>query len=143
MTSGGKTIRPGFGESGSSPFAPLMVLAQLDQQDPARGINAISSALDDFDTPATVHLQILDEGGARDWSIRSGPALPEQCAPANADVRLVMRRDTWLRIVQGSLPPFEALFQGKVAVGGDTELAKRLVEHLSDPSVPFVPPCQG
>ena len=49
--------------------------------------------------------------------------------------------DTWLQIAQGKLNPFDAFISGKLRVGGDVELAKRLVQHLSDPSVPYVSPC--
>lgn len=143
MTGGGKPIRSSFGDSGNSPFAPLRPLIGIDQQDIPAGIASVSSALDQFPAPATVHLQILDGSRALNWDVRSGPTQAREYAPPDADIRLVMRRDTWMRIAQGSLAPFDALFEGKVAVGGDTELAKRLVEHLSDPAVPYVPPCQG
>jgi len=143
MTDGGKVIRPSFSEPGSSPFAPLRALARSGQQEPAEGVDALSSALGDFAAPATVHLQILDKDGVRNWTVRSGPDAAEEAVPDNPDVRLVMRRETWMRIADGSLAPFQALFDGKVAVGGDTEIARRLVEHLSDPSVPFVAPCLG
>jgi putative sterol carrier protein len=54
---------------------------------------------------------------------------------------VVGRHETWLQIAQGKLSPFEAFITGRLLVGGDTELAKRLVQHLSDPSVPYVSPC--
>lgn len=139
---GGKPIRPAFGDA-ASPFAPLQPLLDPQQNDVAAGISRVSMALDGFIEPASVHLRILGGTEVQNWDIRSGPAVPVARAPDAADVRLVMQRDTWLRIVQGTLSPFDALFEGKVAVGGDTSLAKRLVEHLSDPAVPFVPPCQG
>lgn len=139
---GGKAIRPAFSDT-ASPFAPLLPLLALQQDDIAAGVSRVSTALDSFAVPASVHLRILDGADVQDWDVRSGPAAAVARAPEHADVRLVMQRDTWLRIVRGTLAPFDALFEGKVGVGGDTELAKQLVEHLSDPAVPFVPPCKG
>jgi putative sterol carrier protein len=54
---------------------------------------------------------------------------------------VVVRHETWRQIAQGKLSPFEAFITGRLLVGGDIELAKRLVQHLSDPSVPYVSPC--
>jgi hypothetical protein len=46
-----------------------------------------------------------------------------------------------LAIAQGQLSPFDALFTGRLRFGGDGELGKRVARELSDPSLPFVPPC--
>ena len=53
----------------------------------------------------------------------------------------MLRKDTWAQIAGGRLSPYDALFSGKLRIGGDVELAKQLVQHLSDPSVPYVSPC--
>jgi putative sterol carrier protein len=44
-------------------------------------------------------------------------------------------------MAHGRLSPFDALLSGKLRIGGDTALAKRVAQHLSDPSVPFVGLC--
>lgn len=143
MTSGGKAIRASFSDTSASPFAPLRALNPGERHDIADEVASISAALGDFPESAIVHLRILDEQQTHDWELCSGPAPASEQVPPVPDVRLVIRRDTLRSILNGSLAPFDALFDGKVGVGGDTTLAKRLVEHLSDPSVPYVPPCQG
>jgi putative sterol carrier protein len=62
-------------------------------------------------------------------------------ADGEPDVIVVLSRDTWLEIAQGRLAPYEALVAGRLRVGGDVGLAKRVTQHLSDPSVPYVEPC--
>ena len=62
-------------------------------------------------------------------------------APKEADVVVVMRPETWTQIAQGQLAPYEALYTGKLRVGGDFELAKAIVKHLTDPATPYVAPC--
>ena len=52
-----------------------------------------------------------------------------------------MRPETWAQIAQGQLSPYEALYSGKLRVGGDLEMAKMIVKHLTDPSAPYVAPC--
>jgi putative sterol carrier protein len=83
------------------------------------------------------------EEGVEHWSIEGGTGKPvaQRRAPKKPDIRLVLRRATWLAIAQGRLSPFDALFAGRMRFGGDSELGKRVARHLSDPSVPFVPPC--
>jgi putative sterol carrier protein len=54
---------------------------------------------------------------------------------------VVMRPETWMQIAQGRMAPYDALFGGRLRVGGDLEKAKSIIQHLSDPAVPYVPPC--
>ena len=39
------------------------------------------------------------------------------------------------------LAPYDALYAGKVRVGGDFEAAKAITRYLSDPALPYVSPC--
>jgi putative sterol carrier protein len=57
------------------------------------------------------------------------------------NVIVVLSPETWTAIAEGRLAPYDALFQGRMRVGGDVELAKRVTQHLSDPAYPYVAPC--
>ena len=52
-----------------------------------------------------------------------------------------MRPETWLEIAEGRLAPYEALYSGRLRVGGDLEAAKSITRHLSDPASTYQPPC--
>jgi SCP-2 sterol transfer family. len=143
MTQGGKQIRAAVGDRPPSPFAPLRPLLQAHEQDAAHGLSKLAGALAGLDARVRLHVQLLDSEAVEHWSIEGGTGKPsaQRRTPKQADVRLVLRRTTWLAIAQGRLSPFDALFAGRMRFGGDSELGKRVARHLSDPSVPFVPPC--
>ena len=144
MTQGGKQIRMAVGDRPPSPFAPLRPLLKSHEQDAAGGLRKLASALAGLDARVRLHVQLLDSEAVEHWSIEGGtgkPSVQRRAPKKKADVRLVLRRATWLAIAQGRLSPFDALFGGRMRFGGDTELGKRVARHLSDPSVPFVPPC--
>ena len=143
MTQGGKTIRAAVGDRPPSPFAPLRPLLQTHEQDPSEGLRKLSVALGGLGARVRLHVQLVDGDGVAHWSIEggAGKAVAHQRTPKQSDVRVVMKRTTWLAIAQGRLSPFDVLFAGQMRFGGNSELGKRVVRHLSDPSVPFVPPC--
>jgi hypothetical protein len=127
----------------ASPFAPLRPLLQPDERDAAEGLHKLSAALRGFDKPISLYVRMLDGSAVEHWTIESGGRKPsvQRRAPKTADVMIVLRQETWLQIAQGRLSPFDALLAGRLRVGGDTALAKRLAQHLSDPAVPFVALC--
>jgi hypothetical protein len=143
MTGGGKKIRAAVGDRPPSPFAPLRPLLQPHEQNAADGLRKLAAALTGLDARVRLHVQLLDDEVIEHWSIEGGTGKrsAQRRTPKHADVRLVLRRATWLAIAQGRLSPFDALFAGRMRFGGDSELGKRVARHLSDPSVPFVPPC--
>jgi SCP-2 sterol transfer family len=143
MTQGGKQIRAAVGDRPPSPFAPLRPLLQAHEQDAAQGLRKLAGALAGLDARVRLHVQLLDSEAVEHWSIEGGTGKPsaQRRTPKQADVRLVLRRTTWLAIAQGRLSPFDALFAGRMRFGGDSDLGKRVARHLSDPSAPFVPPC--
>jgi alkyl sulfatase BDS1-like metallo-beta-lactamase superfamily hydrolase len=143
MTEGGKRIRGAVGDVRSSSFAPLKALLQPHEQDTAEGVRRLATALQGLGAPARLHLRVLDGETVEHWEVEGGtlPAAARQQAPKNADMTLILRRDTWLRMAHGRLSPFDALLSGRMRLGGDTALAKSIVKHLSDPTVPFVGLC--
>jgi hypothetical protein len=143
MTEGGKRIREAVGDRPASPFAPLRPFLRLNEEDAATGMSNLAAALRDFDPAVRLHIRLLDGSTTDHWDIEGGTrkAAAHRRAPKSADVVVILRRETWLRIARGSLSPFDALFSGRMRVGGDTTLGKRVAQHLSDPAVPFVPPC--
>ena len=54
---------------------------------------------------------------------------------------MVMRPETWTQIAQGLLAPYEALYTGKLRVGGNFEVAKAITKHLTDPAANYMAPC--
>jgi putative sterol carrier protein len=143
MTQGGKKIRAAVGDLPPSAFAPLRPLLQPHEQDAGEGLRKLAAALGGLDSHVRLHVQLVDGEAVENWSIEggTGKAFAKQHAPKQADVRLVLRRTTWLAIAHGRLSPFDALFAGRMRFGGNSELGKLVARHLSDPSVPFVPPC--
>jgi hypothetical protein len=143
MTEGGKVIRGAVGDVRPSPFAPLKALLQPHEQDVGEGVRRLAAALNGLGAPARLHLRVLDGETVDHWEVEGGTlaAAAHQRAPKSADMTLIVRRDTWLRMAHGRLSPFDALLSGSMRLGGDTALAKRVVRHLSDPTVPFVGLC--
>ena len=143
MTKGGKRIRAAVGDKPATPFAPLKPLLQPHEQDAAEGVRRLATALQGLGAPARVHLRVLDGETVEHWEVEGGtlPAAAHQRCPTSADMTLIVRRDTWLRMAHGRLSAFDALLSGRMRLGGDTALAKSIVKHLSDPNVPFVGLC--
>ena len=142
MTQGGKPIRATLPPK-SSPFAPLKSLVSGRGRDVEASLSKLSQSLGSFDQPLRIHVQLIDGDKCEDWEVAAGSkkASAKRAKPKTSDVRVVLRKDTWAQIAGGRLSPYDALFSGKLRIGGDVELAKRLVQHLSDPSVPYVSPC--
>ena len=124
-------------------FACLKPLSGVQQTDVTETFQSLAEALHSYGSPVRLHLRLVDGEKFDHWDVEGGAKAPaaRRSAPKNADVHLVMKHETWLAIADGQLPPFEAMFAGKLRVGGNLELAKNIARHLSDPSVPFVPPC--
>ena len=143
MTEGGKKIRSAVGDRPPSPFAPLRPLLQPHEQDAGDALRKLAAALGSLDERVRLHVQLVEADAVEHWSIEAGTgtAVAERRTPAQADLRLVLRRATWLAIAQGQLSPFDALFTGRMRFGGNGELGKRVARELSDRSVPFVLPC--
>jgi hypothetical protein len=146
MTDGGKPHRTTeLAAVAPIAFAPLRALLKSDDTDLTRSREKLSAELAGFDTPVRLQVQVLEGPSTHDWELECGRGRStgsrRSAKKAVADVRVVVRHDTWLQIAHGKLNPFDAFISGKLRVGGDVELAKRLVQHLSDPSVPYVSPC--
>jgi len=81
--------------------------------------------------------------GVEHWEVLGGSknCQARRKEPKTADVILIMRPETWTQIAEGQLAPYEALYSGKLRVGGDFEQAKAITQYLSDPASPYVAPC--
>jgi putative sterol carrier protein len=127
-------------------FARLRPLMAGQKADVAGSLKSLSQALRNYGSPVRIHIH-LSEGAdgekVNHWEIEGGSAkaTARHSKPKTADVHVVMRPETWMQIAQGRLAPYDALFGGKLRVGGDLEKAKSITQHLSDPAVPYVPPC--
>jgi hypothetical protein len=146
MTLGGKIRRENTLEAAASPFGRLAPLVADDGQDAATSLTKLAEALAGFGTPARIHLRLLDNDDLEKidhWDVEVGSpkGTARRGEPKAADVVVVLRHDTWLQIAQGRLSPFDALFAGKLRVGGNVELAKQITRHLTDPSMRYVSPC--
>ena len=128
-----------------SPFARLKPLA-VDQDDPEKGLNNLALALTGFGKPMLlqVHLVTGNDGEpVEHWEIKAGSkdTKVQRKDSKKPDLIIVMRPETWTQIAQGLLAPYDALFAGKLRVGGDFEMAKNITKHLTDPSATYVSPC--
>jgi putative sterol carrier protein len=142
MTQGGKPIRATLPPK-TSPFAPLKSLVSGRGRDVDASLSKLSQSLGSFKKPLRIHVRLIDGDKCEDWEVAAGAkkGSAKRAKPKAADVRVVLRKDTWLQIAGGRLSPYDALFKGKLRIGGDVDLAKMVVRHLSDPSVPYVSPC--
>jgi SCP-2 sterol transfer family protein len=139
---GGKLRRE---TAGSLSFGRLRALAGP-HDDPARSVEQLSKALSGFGKPVRLHITFVsgaDGETVEHWDVQGGSKITKakRGAPKDADVLLVMRPETWAQIAQGQLAPYEALYTGRMRVGGDFEKAKAIVKHLTDPATPYVAPC--
>jgi hypothetical protein len=127
-------------------FARLRPLASFQQSDHAASFKSLSHALRDFGSQVRLHIRLVsgDEGDkVAHWDVEGGTpkATARRGRPKSADVHLVMRSETWTQIASGQLAPYDALLGGKLRVGGNLDTAKSIIKHLSDPSMPYIPPC--
>jgi putative sterol carrier protein len=139
---GGKRGR----EAGPMPvFARLKPLAAA-QDDAAKAFEKLAQALSGYANPVRLHVRLVggSEGAVVEhWEIEAGAkkAKAHRNEPKDADVIVVMKAETWTQIAQGRLAPYEALYSGKLRVGGDFQAAKEITRHLSDPTATYVAPC--
>lgn len=127
------------------PFAPLKPLVSA-TDDPERALQKLAQALGDRKSSVCVHFRfVTGKSGERvqHWEVRGGSkrGKAERKQPKDADVIIVIRPETWMQIAQGRLAPYEALYTGKLRVGGDFEMAKAITRNLSDPAAAYVAPC--
>ena len=139
---GGKLRREG---SEILPFARLRSLAGP-QDDAAKSVEQLAKALSGLDEPVRLHIRLVsgaDGETVEHWEVPAGSkgGKAKKAKPKNADVVVAMRPETWAQIAQGQLAPYEALYSGRLRVGGDLEKAKAIVKHLTDPSASYVAPC--
>lgn len=131
---------------------PTLVFARLkpfatDADDAAKALAALSQALGDYQAPVRLHVRLVsgDEGETVEhWDVQGGAkaaAKAERKQPEAADVFVAMRPQTCLQIAQGRLAPYEALYAGKLRVGGNLATAKAITRHLTDPSATYRSPC--
>ena len=146
MTEGGKPHRASMVEAPApSVFAPLRPFLKSGETDLSKSVERLTTQLADFDSRVRLDVKVLEGSNTHAWELACGQSRSAARRRAGRskkpDVRLVVRHDAWLQIAQGKLNPFDAFISGRLLVGGDIALAKRLMEHLSDPSVPYVSPC--
>lgn len=128
-----------------SPFARLKPLIG-ERDDAAKGLEALARALRGYRGAVSIHVRLTggaDGESVEDWLVQAGSkgGKAQRKKPKDADVTLVMRPETWTQIAQGRLAPYDALYGGKVRVGGDFEAAKAMTRFLTDPAFPYVAPC--
>jgi hypothetical protein len=132
-------------DDGVPSFARLRTVAGP-QDDAAKSLEQLSKALGGFAKPVRLHIRLVSgvEGEIiEDWLVQGGArnAKAKQGRPKDADVTVVMRPETWAAIAQGRLAPYEALYAGRLRVGGDFETAKAIVKYMTDPATTYVAPC--
>jgi putative sterol carrier protein len=132
-------------DDGALSFARLRSVAGP-QDDAAKSLEQLSKALSGFAKPVRLHVRLVSgtEGEIiEDWLVQGGArnANAKQGRPKDADVTVVMRPETWAAIAQGRLAPYEALYAGRLRVGGNFETAKAIVKYMTDSATTYVAPC--
>ena len=150
MTQGGKPCRASTVETPTpSAFVPLRPFLKSNETDLSRGLENLSGGARPPRLPGAPR-----RGSARGLGhpslgprMRARPFVGAPPPPRWKEEEAQRPGGGASRDVAADRPgeahPFEAFITGRLLVGGDTELAKRLVRHLSDPSVPYVSPCSG
>jgi len=132
---GGKLSREAMAQSPA--FATLKPLAD-EGDDAAKGVRKLSQALSDYPSTLRLAVRLVSGGGdsganevVEHWEVQAGlkTARARRQESKDADVVVVMRPETWLQIAQGKLAPYEALYTGRLRVGGDFEAAKAIPRH--------------
>lgn len=139
---GGKLQR----ESGPiSEFARLKAFAKS-RDDPGAALKSLAGALSKLPAAINLHVQLVsgaDGDAVEHWHVQGGKSAKAlRQKPKKSDVVVIMRPETWMQIAQGQLAPYEALYTGKLRVGGDLEAAQALVKHLTDPAAEYRAPCR-
>ena len=125
-------------------FARLRQLAMGASPKLEDSFHSLSKALSDYGSKVRLHLHLVSgEGKVDHWEVEGGSSKPsaKHARPKSADVHVVLRPETWNQIATGLLAPYDALLGGRLRVGGNLETAKAITKHLSDPAVPYIPPC--
>jgi putative sterol carrier protein len=126
---GGKLRREA---SETLPFARLRALAGP-EDDATKSLEQLTKAMSGLGKPVRLHIQLVsgaDGETVEHWDVQGGKGRKaKKGEPKNADVVVVMRPETWAQIAQGQLAPYEALYSGRLRVGGDFEIAKAVVKH--------------
>jgi SCP-2 sterol transfer family len=130
---------------------PLSAFARLkpfagSQDDAAKALQKLAGALSNYASPIRLHFRLIaakDGERVEHWEVQGGAknSKAHRKETKNADVIIVVRPETWMQIAQGRLAPYEALYTGKLRVGGDFEIAKAITKHLTDPAARYVAPC--
>jgi len=129
---GGK--KPGDAPVPAIAFARLRPLVTGPNTNVEASLKAASQALKNYGSKMRIHVHLVS-GPAFDkvehWTVEGGAA----------DSTVVTQAETLTQIATGQLAPYDALFGGKLRVGGNLEMAKSITQHLSDPAAPYFPPC--
>jgi len=143
MTEGTKSSREQLAGGPAIGFAPLSPLVAGGDAAAAAegdaGARGLAEALSGFEAQCRIRLRLVQgDEDLQTVDVQPGSLAADDGEP---DVIAVMSPETWAEIAAGRLAPYDALFGGRLRVGGDVELAKRVTQHLSDPAYPYVAPC--
>jgi SCP-2 sterol transfer family len=143
MREGAKSSREQPVSGSSFGFARLAPFVDDHARELADSFTALGNALKDYDADARCRIQIRlvgDDDAVQSWHVEPGSGSPAKPGD-EPDFVVVVSRDTWGLIATGQLAPYDALFGGKLRVGGNLDLAKDVTRHLTNPDDVYVPPC--
>lgn len=138
---GTKSSRDDVALASTPAFACLTPFLDGQEQPLGTSFENLARVLDEGETACHLHVRLVEgDDTVESWDVKQGTATASARAD-RADVVVVVAQESWIEIAQGRLAPFDAMYSGRLRVGGNLELAKRVAQQLSDPSVPFVAPC--
>src|SRR5688500_12073209 len=107
MTDGGKPHRrTKLTAAAPTAFAPLRALLKPDETDLTQSFQKLSAELAGFKDSMRLQVQVLEGSSTHDWELecgQNGVSASRHSAQEAADVRVVVRHDTWLQIARGKL----------------------------------------
>ena len=141
MTEGGKSSRDELVDRRGTGFAPLRPLVADGAADAEPAVRGLAEALVGVDRPGRIQLRLVEgEEAVETWDVQPGSSTRAN-GEGEPELIVVLSPATWNEIAAGRLAPYDALFAGRMRVGGDVELGKRVTRHLSHPGVPYTDPC--
>jgi hypothetical protein len=117
---------------------PLMTLAPLierNSDDLEAVAQKVGEKLARSSETGDVQCCIYEEGKKTYYGLKLGEGKAQLRTSEIAQPRfeIITRKETALRMAEGTLSPLAAFYDGQMRIRGDIELGKRLLTHLGNP----------
>lgn len=114
-------------------YATLRKLTEPTESDVGKTFQRMAELLKESGEAARVQFRILNGEEQLSWAVELEPKVARVRAEAveHPNLEVITSSQTWWQIADGAMSPVDAIFQGKLRIRGDVELAKRLLNALA------------